>query len=158
MSEASMIGIFNSKVSAFNNAVKANDADLISEIGVEMLKIALDECAKPNVSTSIKDTYRKQAMAVVSHLANLAKNPPAAVSVGGEGSGNGGNSDPYYVTKDWFSDEVPELNFTNIIGVQEVNDAFMVDVVAPLHPEFRDVYRKFRGTQLGSQILLFGPP
>lgn len=157
MSEASMIGIFNSKVSAFNNAVKANDADSISEIGVEMLKIALDECAKPNVSTSIKDTYRKQAMAVVSHLANLAKNPPATVSVGGEGSGNGG-TDPYYVTKEWFSDEVPNLNFTNIIGVQEVKDAFMVDVVAPLNPEFKDVYRKFRGSQLGSQILLFGPP
>lgn len=154
MSEASMIGIFNSKVSAFNNAVKANDADLISEIGVEMLKIAFDECAKPNVSTSIKDTYRKQAMAVVSNLANLAKNPPATASLGGES----GNSDPYYVTKDWFSDEVPNLNFTNIIGVQEVKDAFMVDVVAPLNPEFKDVYKKFRGTQLGSQILLFGPP
>ena len=34
----------------------------------------------------------------------------------------------------------------------------MVDVVAPLRPEFKDVYRKFRGNQMGSQILLYGPP
>lgn len=154
MAEASMIGVFNSKVSAFNNAVKANDTDSITEIGVEMLRIALDECAKPNVSSTIKDTYRKQSMTVVSHLANLAKNPPMAVQSGGSGE----NTDPYYVTKQWFSDEVPKLNFTNIIGVQEVKDAFMVDIVAPLRPEFKEVYKKFRGNQLGSQILLYGPP
>ena len=29
---------------------------------------------------------------------------------------------------------------------------------APLRPEFQEVYRKFRGNQLGSQILLYGPP
>ena len=156
MAEASMIGIFNAKVSAFNNAVKANDAETIAELGAEMLKIALDECAKPNVSSTIKDTYRKQGMAVVSHLAALAKTPSASVQAGSGNSGEG--NDPYYVTKQWFSSEVPKLNFTNIIGVQEVKDAFMVDVVAPLRPEFREVYKKFRGNQMGSQILLYGPP
>lgn len=156
MAEASMIGIFNSKVSAFNNAIKANDAEAIVELGAEMLRIALDECAKPNVSSTIKDTYRKQGIAVISHLANLAKNSPAPIRT--DGGSKGGNSDPYYVTKQWFSSEVPKLNFTNIIGVQEVKDAFMVDVVAPLRPEFQEVYRKFRGNQLGSQILLYGPP
>ncbi len=156
MSEASMIGVFNSKVSAFNNAVKNDDVASIAEIGIEMLRIALDECAKPNVSTTLKDTYRKQSMAAVSHLANLAtKRPVPLPSMGAE---NDGGNDPYYVTKQWFSDEVPQLNFANIIGVQEVKDAFMVDVVAPLRPEFKDVYRKFRGTQMGSQILLYGPP
>lgn len=150
-----MLGIFNSKVGAFNNAVKANDTEAIAEIGAEMLKIALEECAKPNVSSTIKDTYRKQGMAVVSHLANLAKNPPVPVQSNG---GSGENIDPYYVTKQWFSNEVPKLNFTNIIGVQEVKDAFMVDVVAPLRPEFKEVYKKFRGNQMGSQILLYGPP
>lgn len=150
-----MLGIFNSKVSAFNNAVKANDNEAIAEIGAEMLKIALEECAKPTVSSTIKDTYRKQGMAVVSHLAKLAKNPPVPVQSNG---GSGENSDPYYVTKQWFSSEVPKLNFTNIIGVQEVKDAFMVDVVAPLRPEFKEIYKKFRGNQMGSQILLYGPP
>lgn len=156
MSEASMIGIFNSKVAAFNKAAKDNDVDSISELGVEMLKIALEEIAKPNVSTTIKETYRKQCTAVVSHLATLARRQPA-VAVRSDGA-NENNSDPYYVTKQWFSDEVPNLNFSNIIGVQEVKDAFMVDVVAPLRSEFKDTYKKFRGDQMGSQILLYGPP
>ena len=34
----------------------------------------------------------------------------------------------------------------------------MVDVVAALRPEFQAVYHKFRGDQLGTQILLYGPP
>lgn len=152
-----MIGIFNNKVTEFNNAVKANDVDAITEVGVEMLKIALGECAKPNVSSTIKDRYVKQSMSVVSYLSSLAKKPPVSVQSGGSGDGSNG-SDPYYVTKQWFSDEVPNLNFTNIIGVQEVKDAFMVDVVAPLRPEFKEIYRKFRGDQMGSQILLYGPP
>lgn len=156
MSEASMIGVFNSKVSSFNAAVKADDVDSISEIGVELLRIALEECAKPNVSSTLKDTYRKQAISVAAHLTNLAKRSSAPIRAGGESGSE--SSDPYYVTKQWFSSEVPNLNFTNIIGVQEVKDAFMVDVVAPLRPEFKGVYRKFRGDQMGSQILLYGPP
>lgn len=151
-----MISIFNTKVNAFNNAVKEKDTDSITEIGVELIRIALDECAKATVNNTVKETtYKKTAMAVVSYLASLAKNPPMSVSSNG-GEGNG--SDPYYVTKQWFSNEVPKLNFTNIIGVQEVKDAFMVDVVAPLRPEFKEVYKKFRGNQMGSQILLYGPP
>ena len=156
MAEASMISIFNSKVSAFNEAVNAHDVDTVCEVGSDMLRIALEQCANPNVSTTIKDTYRKQCATVISHLIRYAKTPPAAVAHS-EGGDEGG-VDPYYIEKDWFSDEVPQLNFTNIIGVQEVKDAFMVDVVAPLRPEFQAVYHKFRGNQLGTQILLYGPP
>lgn len=159
MAEASMIGNFNTKVVAFNNAIKTNDTETAVEIGVEMIRIALDECVKPNVSPTIKETYRKQCLAVMSHLANFASRPAVRVqqSAGGD-TDTAGGVDPYYVTKQWFSDEAPKLNFKNIIGVQEVKDAFMVDVVAPLRPEFRDIYRKFRGDEMGSQILLFGPP
>lgn len=155
MPPASMIEVFNAKVSAFNRALSDKDVDMIAEIGVELVRIALDECAKPTVNSTIKDTYRKQSMAAVAHLANLAGKAPAVSRSSGDGAES---ADPYYVEKQWFSDEVPHLNFTNIIGVQEVKDAFMVDVVAPLRSEFRDVYRKFRGNQMGSQILLYGPP
>lgn len=157
MAEASMISIFNSKVSAFNEAVNAKDIDTICEIGADMLRIALDQCANPNVSTTLKDTYRKQCATVINHLTRCAKQPPVQVAHSDGGADESGN-DPYYSEKNWFSDEVPKLNFTNIIGVQEVKDAFMVDVVAPLRPEFQSVYHKFRGDQLGTQILLFGPP
>ncbi len=154
MAEASMIGIFNSKVSAFNEAVKADNVDEICEIGAEMLRIALEQCSNPCVSTALKDTYRKQCAAVISHFISYAKRPPVVTKVGNDAGG----VDPYYTEKKWFSDDVPNLNFTNIIGAQDVKDAFMVDVVAPLRPEFQAVYHKFRGNQLGTQILLYGPP
>lgn len=153
-----MIGVFNNKVSAFNAAVGAKDTDAICEIGSDMLRIALEQCANPNVSTTIKDTYRRQCAAIIDHLVRCAKQPPAPATHSEDGDDAEGNSDPYYTEKNWFSDEVPKLNFTNIIGVQEVKDAFMVDVVAPLRPEFQGVYRRFRGDQLGAQILLYGPP
>ncbi len=151
-----MIGIFNNKVAVFNKAVNAKDIGAVCEAGADMLRIALEQCANPNVSMTLKDTYRKQCNNVIEHLIRYAKQPfvPVAHS-GGDGEMVG---DPYYSEKNWFSDEVPKLNFTNIIGVQEVKDAFMVDVVAPLRPEFQTVYHKFRGNQLGTQILLYGPP
>lgn len=152
-----MIGVFNSKVAAFNKAVNENDYDQISEIGVEMLQIALDQCSKGNISSSLRDRYIREGMSVVRYLANLAKKSSAPIKAS-NGSGDGEGDDPYYVEKQWFSDEVPQLTFKDIIGVQEVKDAFMVDVVAPLRPEFKDVYKKFRGNQMGSQILLYGPP
>lgn len=156
MAEASMISIFNGKVAAFNKAVSSGDIDTICEVGSDMLRIAWEQCANPNVSTTIKDTYRKQSTTVINYLIKYAKRPPVSVThtTGGDDEG----SDPYYSEKNWFSDDVPNLNFTNIIGVQEVKDAFMVDVVAPLRAEFQNVYHKFRGNQLGTQILLYGPP
>lgn len=156
MPEASIIGIFNNKVSAFNDAVNADDVDAVCEVGTEMLRIALEQCSNPNVSATLKDTYRKQCATVISHFVHYAKKSSVTTRTGNDESGNG--ADPYYAEKNWFSDDVPPLNFTHIIGAQEVKDAFMVDVVAPLRPEFQATYRRFRGNQLGTQILLYGPP
>lgn len=159
MAEASRIGIFNSKVAAFNRAVEEKDNASMSEIFGEMLEFALTECAKSSVNQTVKETYGKQCQNAYLHVKNLAKRaaPPSIKSSSGD-SGEDADGDPYYSEKQWFSDEVPNLNFTNIIGVQEVKDAFMVDVVAPLRSEFKEIYRKFRGNQIGSQILLYGPP
>ena len=85
MAEASMIGVFNSKISAFNEAAKAGDTDSLTEIGIELLRIALEECAKVNVSSGIKDLYRKQAMAIASHLAKLAKTFSSTISIEKDG-------------------------------------------------------------------------
>lgn len=155
MSEASMIGVFNAKINAFNKAVREGDAQAVCDTGAEMLHIVVDECSKPGVASSVKDVYRKQGKAVLDHIVRMAKSRPAPTGAGG---GQAAGGDPYYAEKDWFSDDVPALGFKDIIGVQEVKDAFMADVVAPLRPEFREVYRRFRGDQANSQILLYGPP
>ncbi|MBR6071814.1 MAG: ATP-binding protein [Acholeplasmatales bacterium] len=154
MAEASMINVFNSKIASFNKAVNEDDTYEIISLGKELLKIAFQECLKPTVNQTIKETYAKQSMTIISHLTNLASKP----AISAKGGNDDGNNDPYYTTKQWFSDEVPNLNFSNIIGVQEVKDAFMVDVVAPLRKEFKGIYHKFRGDEMGSQILLWGPP
>lgn len=154
MIDATWISIFNNKIGVFNAALDAGDNDAVGEVGRDMIKIALEQCSNPGVSSTLKDTYRNQANAVVDHLVRLSKSSPLAVS---HADGEEG-VDPYYVEKDWFSDDVPNLNFTNIIGAKDVKDAFMVDVIAPLKPEFKTVYHKFRGDQLGTQILLYGPP
>lgn len=156
MAEASMWGVFSSKLTAFNAAVNADDIDEVCDIGSELLKIAFEQCSNPNVTTVIKDNYRKQSLAVLNSIIRYAKKPSMPVTRAG--MEDDGGTDPYYQEKQWFSDEVPKLNFTDIIGAQEVKDAFMTDVVAPLRPEFKEVYRKFRGEQLGTQILLYGPP
>ncbi len=160
MAEASMMKVFNTKYEEFGKAVAAQDAVKISELGAELLKIGIEECAKPNVGVGLKDIYRKGCLTVLSHLAMLSRRAAAipAAKEGASGAGDGEEGDPYYTPQQWFSDEVPDLGFKDIIGVQEVKNAFLADVVAPLRPEFREIYRKFRGDQLGLQILLYGPP
>lgn len=159
MSVPSLINVFNKKVAAFNKAVEEQDVDAICEIAGELLDIGLSQCCDPNVSAALKTTYHNQCTAVIKHLIRCAKGGPRlALSAAGGGGNEEEGNDPYYTERNWFSDEVPDLNFKDIIGVQPVKDAFMVDVVAPLRSEFKNVYRKFRGEDLGTQILLYGPP
>ena len=156
MDETTRIGLFNNKIIAFNKAVEEKDISLIKAYGSEIIKIALEECVNPNVLVDTKDVYKRKALAVLEHLKNNISetyennNKPS--------DSNSQESDPFYVEKNWFSEEVPDLNFSNVIGLQDVKDAFMVDVVAPLKPQFKEIYKKFRGDEKGSQILLWGPP
>ncbi len=158
MNQASMIGIFNEKSNRFNAALNEKDYDRMLQIGIEMIRIALNEMTNHNVPQAIIDVYHRQSLAVLSHFENLSRYVSTTPKRAVESGENEESSDPYYVTKQWFSDEVPNLNFSNIVGVQEVKEAFMVDVVAPLRSEFKEVYKKFRGSELGTQLLLFGPP
>jgi len=161
MAQASIHNIFNNYVDEFNQAIKNDDVDSVCEIGQRLIEIAADECQSPNVTSSIKSAYRNQLNTVVKYLVKYAKiNGQVSSSASRTTTSDDkteDSTDPYYTEKQWFSDEVPNLNFTNIIGVQEVKDAFMTNVVAPLRPEFKNVYKKFRGDQLGVQILLYGP-
>lgn len=157
MAIESMLDVFNSKMDRFNKAVNERDIQLAFEIGSELIHVGLMECSKLTGLDQIKNTYRQYCEDVMKSLSILCKNPPLPIQNNG-GSGDSDGSDPYYTEKQWFSKEAPKLNFTNIIGVQDVKDAFMVDVVAPLRPELKGIYKKFRGEQIGSQILLYGPP
>lgn len=156
MAQANIRDVFNKYVVEFNEANKNGDVDTICDIGPKLISIAADECIS---SSSNKNAYRSQIDSIVSVLIKyMKKNITSLSSNKGTSSEDDPDGDPYYSKKQWFSSEVPDLNFTNIIGLQDVKDAFMTDVVAPLRPEFKEIYKKFRGSALGVQLLLYGPP
>ena len=153
--------LFQETIKKYNAAVAAKDVNAMCESGRLAIEIALRECSNPSCNQVLRDKYRKEVNAILANLEYFAKMPrtPVSASSGGEGSeaAEGGN-DPYYTPKEWFSDEVPNLTFRDVIGADEVRDAFTVDVLAPLTPKFQPVYRRFRGDSMGTQVLLWGPP
>ena len=148
-----MLSVFNAKVRLFNKALTDGaDRVQISSLGFELIDIALKQVSNPNIIDSNKQQYLRQAKTVMAHLEDLSSSAPPPVASAIDGA------DPFYSPKEWFSDEVPNLSFADIVGGQQVKDSFIVNIVAPLKPEFQRVYRKFRGNDLGFQLLLFGPP
>lgn len=152
-----MRDIITGRYKDFVTGANAGDVANAAQKGKELSELLQREYAKDTVSSANKEYYFKCCCGIAKYCAAVAAASaaaPAKVSGGGEGE----VTDPYYSERQWFSDEVPALGFKDIIGAQEVKDAFMVDVVAPLLPKFRSVYRQFRGDQMGTQILLYGPP
>lgn len=152
-----MRDIITGRYKDFVTGANAGDVANAAQKGKELAELLQREYAKDTVSSANKEYYFKCCCGIAKYCAAVAAASaaaPAKVSGGGEGE----VTDPYYSERQWFSDEVPALGFKDIIGAQEVKDAFMVDVVAPLLPKFRSVYRQFRGDQMGTQILLYGPP
>lgn len=151
------MGVFTSKVKRYNEAVEAGNYSEIAMYGKEIVGSALEQCALPNVPSSFKDIYIKSAAGALAYLEKLASKAASQSTLSSDASKSQGD-DPYYVEKEWFSEDIPNLGWKDIIGVQEAKDAFMVDVVAPLNPKYQAVYHKFRGNNLQSQYLLYGPP
>jgi SpoVK/Ycf46/Vps4 family AAA+-type ATPase len=151
-----MLDVFKAKASLFNKALDEDDSEAIAELGKSMVEIALDECSKVSTNQVVKNNYRKEAKVVMGHLSRYASKSSGSSNSGSKKDDN--SVDPYYEEKEWFSSEVPDLSFKDIIGVQEVKDSFMTDVVAPLKGEYKELYKRFRGNEVGSQILLWGPP
>ena len=152
MATVSAMETFRKYIDAFN---ATDNPKYLAQFLYEMTNIALKECSALNTIEANKHVYRDNVLAAIKQLANVIDGPKTVDA----GSGGGDESgDPYYTEQPWFTDEVPDLGFKDIIGLEEVKDAFRVNVLAPMHPKLVDIYRKFRGNQVGMQILLYGPP
>ena len=152
MATVSTMETFRKYIDAFN---ATDNPKYLAQFLYEMTNIALKECSALNTIEANKHVYRDNVLAAIKQLANVIDGPKTVDA----GSGGGDESgDPYYTEQPWFTDEVPDLGFKDIIGLEEVKDAFRVNVLAPMHPKLVDIYRKFRGNQVGMQILLYGPP
>jgi len=144
-----MMDSFKEYIEMFNKAVKDENSTDAIRIGKKLIQIADDQCKKPEINPAIKKTYSENSQRAREYLADIGANTFKAkvkteVSTSNEIK--------------WFSDEVPSLKLRDVKGLQDVKNEFMVNVLAPLSSKYSPIYKKFRGTQFGAQILLYGPP
>ena len=152
------ISVLLSKEKRLTTAVEQKNVSEAISIAKDIISFALEQCSNANNNVHIRDRFKESAKNAVAILGKFADRGASRASDASTAAESEEKDDPYYTEKEWFSQDVPNLGWNDIIGVQEAKDAFMVDVVAPLNSKYKDVYKKFRGNNLQSQYLLYGPP
>ena len=131
----------------FNDAIKEKNATGVEYLGEELIKIADRECSRSNINEQMKKYFTDGKNKVKIHLENIKKH--------NFNSTTGASS---AIKIKWFSDEVPNLNLNDVKGLEDVISEFLVNVLAPASPKYAPIYKKYRGSKFGTQILLYGPP
>ncbi len=147
----SPIDIVGQYVQDYNDARAANDVDKAIHFGRLAVRDATDELKKPNLNATHRDYYKRVISNINEFLANPVASVPAKASAQAQ-------SEDKIKTTDWFAAPVPNLTLNDIAGLQDVKNEFVVNIFAPLYPKYSDIYKKYRGSELGLQVLLFGPP
>lgn len=156
--EATTIGNFDNKIKKFNELLKNNNLSQLSKVGKDIIETAIIQLAKSSNDVH-SSRYEDVSKVALGHLINiLNENLSDNITTDIQDSDSNTSKDPYFHEKNWFDDNVPDLGFKDIIGVQEVKEAFMTDIIAPIDDWFKEIFKKFRGNNLNSQYLLYGPP
>lgn len=146
----SNIDNFKEYITLFNRAVDDGDSTTAIRIGKKLVGIADEQIARSEVSSVFKEFYTSNILKVREYLADLNAN------ASGGSSSMKARKNPEKLK--WFSTEVPKLTLRNVAGLENVKNEFMVNILAPLSPKYESIYRKYRGSQVSTQILLYGPP
>lgn len=149
MNITTMQDTFREYIKLFNGAVEAGDSATAIRNGQKLLQIADAQLASSTCSQADISFYQVSSQKVREYLADMATN-----IVGGGAKVQSKEQKPHK----WFSSEVPNLTLNDIAGLDEVKEAFTVNVLAPLSKKYAEIYRKYRGEMTGTQILLIGPP
>ncbi len=136
-------------VKEYNEARKSNNIPRAIEIGKLAVRDAADELKKDNLIDSHREYYRNVIDGIGAFLAN--PNPPKPEKA------SGGTEDKIKAT-DWFGAPIPNLNLSDIAGLKDVRDQFVLNIFAAMDPKYAPIYRKYRGEDRGLQVLLYGPP
>jgi len=139
MSDSSPKESFDSLVSLFNTAIEEKNTSAAIYLGKELITIADKQCARDSINPQMKKYFSENKNKVKIHLDNINRSFDVE-------------------EKKWFSHDVPSYTLGDVIGLDNVTDEFMVNVLAPASPKYIHVYKKYRGSQFGAQILLYGPP
>lgn len=146
-----IIETFAQYVELYNAARNEGNAEKAIRVGKKLVELARDELKKPSLSKVQRDYYSSVTASVSEYLADMKSGKSLATA------GSGEDEDKIKST-DWFSAPVPDLTLNDIAGLSELKKEFVVNVLAPLTPKYAPIYRKYRGSELGVQIMLYGPP
>lgn len=135
----------------YNDYRKSEDLQSALRMAREIDKIAKNQSARSDLPKQIKEFYATSSAPVREWLASIKIS--ACVT---KTSGN--DSVDTIRSTDWFAAEIPTLTMRDVAGLKELRDQFLVNVFAPISPKYAPIYKKYRGNDLGMQILLYGPP
>lgn len=144
-----MPGIVEGYVQDYNAARRANDIDKAKYFGGLAVKEADNELKKPNLSNDM----RSYCQNIKSQIEPFLKNPNAKPVSRGTA-----DTEKKIKSTDWFAGAIPSLKINDIAGLEDVKNAFTVNIFAPTDPKYSDIYKKYRGEEYGLQVLLYGPP
>jgi hypothetical protein len=122
------------------------------KIGNKLVLLAEDELRKPDLTDAYKEFYRDTSAKIREFLLDVSR---GAYSGRQAVASNG--ADNALADKDWFADEIPSETLADLIGLQELRDQLLVNVLAPLSPKYSSIYQKYR-KDVGMNLLLWGPP
>lgn len=139
-------------LSLYNQYRIQEDVQSALRMAREIDKIAKNQSARSDLPKQIKDFYATTSAPVREWLADykIPKNIKFQ-TIGNE------TIDRIKATN-WFDAEIPKLSMRDVAGLKELRDQFLVNVFAPISPKYAPIYKKYRGNDLGMQILLYGPP
>ncbi|MBE6633754.1 MAG: ATP-binding protein [Ruminococcaceae bacterium] len=144
----------NGYVLRYNQAREAGNLPIAVEMARCAVKDAEEELAKPEGFENAKSYYREILPRLKQFLANPTAAKPTAKGVGLAAR----QSEDKIKTTDWFGAPIPDLTLSDIAGLRDVKDEFIVNVMAPTHPDYADIYRKYRGDERCVQVMMYGPP
>ena len=150
----SIMDIVCNYVSEYNNARNNGNISRAVDMGERAVRVAKEELAKPDLNLAHKGYYEN----VVRTVGEFLKDPNACIPKPKAVKGAENESDDEIAATDWFAAPVPNVKLKDIAGLKNVKDEFIVNVFAPMLPGYCDIYRKYRGSERGLQVLLYGPP
>ncbi|MDR3263097.1 MAG: ATP-binding protein [Clostridiales bacterium] len=148
---SNILDTFKEYIGLFNDSVADGDSATAIRIGKKIVEISNEQTARPEINDTFKQFYKANTAKVREYLADMNANTT------GKRSGSA-DTKPISAKPKWFSTDVPKLTLRNVAGLEIVKNEFMVNILAPLSAKYAPIYRKYRGAQVGTQILLYGPP
>ena len=144
-----LMDAFVDYIKLYNTARDDGNSNEAIRLGKKIVEIADSQIDKQNIPESHREYYKQSANKIKEFLAEERIGRPMSF-------GSKNNSDDI-TCKDWFDAEIPNLKLSDIAGLKDVKDEFIVNVFAPLTPKYASIYKKYR-KDVGLQVLLYGPP